>query len=218
MRTHERAVAAVADRLRSLGMSTLKMPRHGCPFDLLANDHVRIEIKSTEVDGKWLFNIARNGKLHLGSVDFYVLNIPPVKELGFNKPIRIVVPASRIEPKSSVCISVHNLTSRWAKYINCWEPVVEKGRRPRSRTRPSGFPMNDGEGNLSPETKMDNKQKETLATRLLELRHSRKWTQARLSRAIGISRISLSKAESGYFSGERSRSLYLIRKFLEASN
>jgi DNA-binding XRE family transcriptional regulator len=49
------------------------------------------------------------------------------------------------------------------------------------------------------------------------IRHDRNWTQEQMARVIGISRVALTQAENGHFAGERSRSFYLIRKFLEAA-
>jgi transcriptional regulator with XRE-family HTH domain len=65
---------------------------------------------------------------------------------------------------------------------------------------------------------MDKKQCEALAKRLLAIRHTRKWTQERMARAIGIHRSRLSHAEQGIFSKERSQSVFLIRKFLESAS
>lgn len=62
---------------------------------------------------------------------------------------------------------------------------------------------------------MSKLEQEKLGKRLWQIRRARNWTQAQMARSIGISRISLSHAENGRFSGERSQSFYLIRKFLE---
>jgi DNA-binding XRE family transcriptional regulator len=53
--------------------------------------------------------------------------------------------------------------------------------------------------------------------RLRRIRHDRNWTQEQMARVIGISRVALTQAESGHFAGERSKSIYLIRKFLETA-
>ena len=64
---------------------------------------------------------------------------------------------------------------------------------------------------------MSKTEEEKLGKRLWEIRMARKWTQAQLARTIGISRVALCQAEHGDFAGERSKSLYLIRKFLEGA-
>jgi transcriptional regulator with XRE-family HTH domain len=64
---------------------------------------------------------------------------------------------------------------------------------------------------------MSNKEKEQLAKRLLAMRHARRWTMERMAGAIGISRSTLFRAESGNFAGEKKRSLFLIHKFLESA-
>ena len=65
---------------------------------------------------------------------------------------------------------------------------------------------------------MATKEGTDLAKKLWTIRRSRKWTLARTASAIGISVASLSRAERGIFSGERSQSLFLIRKFLEGAS
>jgi len=70
---------------------------------------------------------------------------------------------------------------------------------------------------LAPGGKMATKEGTDLAKKLWTIRRSRKWTLARTASAIGISVASLSRAERGIFSGERSQSLFLIRKFLEGA-
>lgn len=62
---------------------------------------------------------------------------------------------------------------------------------------------------------MSKTEQEKLGKRLWTIRRARDWTQERMARSIGISRIALSHAENGKLSGERSRSLYLIKKFLD---
>jgi DNA-binding XRE family transcriptional regulator len=64
-------------------------------------------------------------------------------------------------------------------------------------------------------TRLDKKEQDALAKRLWTLRRSRKWTQSRMAAAIGISRTRLAHAERGRFAGERSQSMFLIRKILE---
>jgi hypothetical protein len=62
---------------------------------------------------------------------------------------------------------------------------------------------------------MSKKEREALSKRLWTVRMSRRWTQARAAAAVGISLVALSRAERGIFSGDRSQSIFLIRKFLE---
>lgn len=62
---------------------------------------------------------------------------------------------------------------------------------------------------------MSKDERDKLGKFLWKLRRDRNWTQEQMARAIGISRVALSLAENGTFAGKRSKSLYLINKFLE---
>lgn len=70
---------------------------------------------------------------------------------------------------------------------------------------------------LAPGGKMATKEGTDLAKKLWTIRRTRKLSQKRMAAIIGISRSRLSHAERGRFAGERSQSLFLIRKFLEGA-
>lgn len=61
---------------------------------------------------------------------------------------------------------------------------------------------------------MSKTEKKKLGEQLLSIRRDKSWTQSQMARVIGISRVALCKAEYGQLASERSRSVYLIRKFL----
>lgn len=62
---------------------------------------------------------------------------------------------------------------------------------------------------------MSIKEASALGKKLWTMRRSRALSQKRMALIIGISRTCLAHAEQGRFAGERSQSMYMIRKFLE---
>lgn len=64
---------------------------------------------------------------------------------------------------------------------------------------------------------MSKDEQKKIGIKLYLIRRKRNWTQDQFARSIGISRVALSRAENGHFAGERSKSFYLIRKFLEGA-
>ena len=130
---HEKAVRSARCRLAGMGLKTSAMPQWGCPFDILINGQFRVEIKAAEKTRsvsnssakKWSFNIHRHGAISDCKIDFYILYLPALKELGFACGISIVVPAAEIAGKKTVSISPRSLICIWSKYINRWDLIKE---------------------------------------------------------------------------------------------
>jgi len=70
--------------------------------------------------------------------------------------------------------------------------------------------------NLASGETVSKQEQNALAKRLWTLRRSRKLSQQRMADMIGISRTQLAHAERGRFSGEKSQSMFQIRRFLES--
>lgn len=103
------------------------MAKFKCPYDLLLNGKVRLEVKSCGIQARkgWKFNLHRHGKLQ-PEVDFYVLVIPPIEAINFKKFTILVVPSSEVNGTLVLCISPRDLMLKWGKFFNRWDLIREK--------------------------------------------------------------------------------------------
>lgn len=109
------------------------MPENNCPFDILADGLVRLEVKSSQTMLKsysvsnghcWSFNIHRHNKLvEAGKVDFYLIFIPPIPEMGFRSGVTLVVPAKEVERHKTIMISGRSLITKWGRFHAKWNAI-----------------------------------------------------------------------------------------------
>lgn len=125
---HERAVRNTATQLRNHGCKVQLMPRYRCHFDLLVNGKLEVEVKvATKAQNvakvfAWRFNLHRHGKAP-DRVDFYVLNIPPLREFGFQSNLPLIVPFAEIT-KKTLTISPRSLMTTYGKYHARWDLIA----------------------------------------------------------------------------------------------
>lgn len=126
---HELAVRQVRGILNARSFKVRMMPRFWCPYDLLVNDKIKIEVKSAQLQRSngngsslWRFNIHRHNKVSAHQIDVYVFCIPPFREAGCRNGIKVVVPAEHIKAKT-IAISYRSLISVWSSFVDNWTPL-----------------------------------------------------------------------------------------------
>lgn len=131
---HQRALHAIRATLRRrYGLASKMMPITRSPFDLLVGGKARVEIKTTETLYKpkhtdiryYTYHVSRHNELSVGEADFFVLRVPPIRELGMRYAFYLVVPANEIEHRHTVHVTPRNLLTKWAQRVNQWQAIRE---------------------------------------------------------------------------------------------
>jgi hypothetical protein len=119
----------VAQRLRRLGYRVREM-RHTSPFDLLLDDHLRIEVKYGRPDSawRWPINFHHAGQVQDSKCDFYVVlldGIPGNKKM----PVYLVIPSPIETP--TISFSFSSLVRRYAEYVDNFAILGEPSSVPQ---------------------------------------------------------------------------------------
>lgn len=127
---HERRLTTFCVRLKQHGFRLKRMKKSWSTFDILLNDKVRVEFKTSKftktvtqngTNENYLryscdFNIQRHNIVKEDGCDFYVLDFHPCP---FSlSGLTLIVPKDVIGKKPTVCITFRSLINKWARFSN----------------------------------------------------------------------------------------------------
>ena len=109
------------------------MPDMGCPFDILVDGKLKLEVKAASkkqtryTQPMWQFNLHRHGKVPENQADlywFYIESLP-----GFKEGISLIVPHAEVVGRHNIRISLRSLIVSWSKWYKRMD-LFEKEERP----------------------------------------------------------------------------------------
>ena len=125
----QRAETKVQNQLRYRGVDSTRQS-FASEYDLLTAGGQRVEVKYASFrrltkDGRmgWKINFHRHGVLNESDVNWYVTVLDADSVRLFGKAVLSLVIPAPIQ-KTTIQISPRSLVSRWAGFVNNWQPIL----------------------------------------------------------------------------------------------
>lgn len=128
---HQLGVYESVRQLRRLHCSIELMPQTNCEYDILVNNHTRVEVKVTDSLAPWSFNIHRHGIIGSERIDYFVFIVKNATQMGLKNGLYLIVP-SRYVTKKSFRISPCIIFKKWHSNVSNWKEIASFAPSPNS--------------------------------------------------------------------------------------